>query len=315
MHLKYRILFGIVLIFIGICSPIFAQAPPATLLTTIQTAEPIGKGGSSTSFALFQYAKREGLAPDHSQRVVIGGFEESHKVKLEIETFLIPVRFIYGLSNKLDLHLGATLSTGGVQKVVENFYNTEDPLLESKNRVYDQHVYEGLIGLKYNLKPEQNDGFPSISIGTDTYFGLTADDRFNSKNEFLDHTPIDGFPFVGINTYIVGTHRMGRYFKVHAGAGIFLSSKMLKTTDFFISNWMAGGEIAVSDNMWLAADFSRELQYAGINVSNMMGLAFRYAVSDRLAFQVGINNLPGFHFNLTLSGAKAAATKGDKLLF
>ncbi len=315
MSITYRILFGILIISLTITPPILAQAPPATQLTTIQTAEPIGKGGSTTSFSFFQYSKKDGLAPDHSQSVVIGGFEEPHEVNLDIQTFLVPIRFIYGLGDKLDLQLGATLSTGGVQKVVKNFYNAEDSILDAKDRVYEQHIYEGVIGLKYNIKPEKNDGFPSISVGGDFYFGLTADDRLNSNGDFLDRTPIDGFPFIGAYPYIVGTHRFGRYFKVHAGAGISLSSKMLKTTDFFIANWLAGGEVAVSDDLWIAADFTREQQYAGINVSNMLGLAMRYAVSDNLAFQIGINSLPGIHFNLTLGGAQAEATKGDKLLF
>ncbi|MCG9126904.1 hypothetical protein JT359_04815 [Candidatus Poribacteria bacterium] len=315
MYLKYRILFGIIIISLLIAPQILAQAPPATQLTTIQTAEPIGKGGSTTSIGFFQYAKKDGLAPDHSQSVVIGGFEESREVNLDIQTFLVPIRFIYGLSDKLDMQLGATLSTGGVQKVVKNFYNAEDSIIEGKDRVYQQQVYEGVIGLKYNIKPELNDGFPSISVGGDFYFGLTADDRLNSNGNFIDTTPIDGFPFIGAYPYIVGTHRIGRYFKVHAGLGISLSSKMLKTTDFFITNWSAGGEVAVSDNLWIAADFNREQQYAGISVSNMLGLAMRYALTDNSAFQIGINSLPGIHFSLTLGGVQAEATKGDKLLF
>ncbi len=313
MYFKNRIYIGIILILFGIYTTSFAQTPSVSQLTTIQTAEPIGKGGSVTSFGLFQHSKNE-ILPEHSQNVVIGGFEESHRVTLEIETFVIPVRFTYGLSEQLDLQLGATLSTGGVHKVVEDFYNTGDPELNSK-RVYDQPLYEGLIGIKYNIKPEENDGFPSISVGGDVYSGFTTDDRLNSDNDFIDKSPIDGFPFVGVNTYVVGTQRFGRYFKVHAGAGIFLSSKALKTTDFFTLNWQAGGEIAVSDNMWLAGDFSREVQYAGVNFSSILGLAFRYEVSNTLAFQIGLNNLPGFHFSLTLGGEKAQQMDGNKLLF
>ena len=43
----------------------------------------------------------------------------------------------------------------------------------------------------------------------DVQFGFTADDRLNSDNEFLDHSPADGFPFMGVNTYLVGTQRFG----------------------------------------------------------------------------------------------------------
>ena len=300
------------LLFISIVPRLHAQLPGVPHLSTIQTAEPMGKGGSSTTFGLFQYSKVD-LLPDQSQKVDIGGFEESHRVTLEIETFLIPIRFTYGLSEELDLVLGGTLSTGGVRKVVHDFYNTGDPLTD--RRVYDQSLFDGLIGLKYNIKPDRNDNLPSLSVGGDAQFGFTADDRLNSDNEFLDHSPADGFPFLGINTYLVGTQRFGSLFKVHAGVGVFLSSKALKTTDFFTLNWQVGGEVAVSDNMWLVADFSRELPYAGVTVTNLIGLAFRYEISNTLAFQVGYNSQPGFQFNLTFGGEEAQALEGENLLF
>ena len=250
------IIFAVLLV--NITQPLSAQLPAISHLNSIQTAEPIGKGGSSTTFGLLQYAKID-LLPDLSQHVDIGGFEESHRVTLEIETFLVPVRFAYGLSDELDLILGGTFSTGGVRKVVYDFYNTAaenntDPNVN--RRVYDQPLFDGVIGLKYNIKPDRNDNFPSISVGGDVQFGFTADDRLNSDNEFLDHSPADGFPFLGVNTYLVGTQRFGSLFKVHAGVGVFLTSKSLKTTDFFTLNWQVGTEVAVSDNMWLVADFS-----------------------------------------------------------
>lgn len=299
--------------FITINLPIFAQSVSVSQLTTIPTAEPIGKGGSATYLGMFQHPKVD-LLPEHSQNVVIGGFEESHRVTLEIETYLIPVRFTYGLSDHLDLRLGATPSTGGVHKVVEDYYNTGDPDTNFK-RIYEQPLYDGLIGLKYNIRPERNDGFPSISIGGDVYSGFTADDRLNSDNEFLDHTPIDGYPFIGLNTYFVGSQKIGRYFKAHAGAGILISSKLLKTTDLFTYNWMVGGEISMSDTMWFAVDFSRELHYSGVTLTNIFGLAFRYEVSPTLAFQIGLNNLPGFQFSLMFGGSKAQETGGGELLF
>lgn len=301
------------LILISITTPLFAQLPPVPQLSTIQTAEPMGKGGSTTTFGLFQYAKVD-LLPDHSQRVDIGGFEESHRVTLEIETFLIPVRFTYGLSEQLDLVLGGTFSTGGVRKIIHDFYNTDNDELANQ-RVYEQSLFEGIIGMKYNLKPDRNDNFPSLSIGGDAQFGYTADDRLNSDNEFLDHSPADSFPFVGLNTYLVGTQRFGDFFKVHAGVGAFLTSKALRTTDFFTLNWQVGAEVAVSDNMRLVADFSRELPYAGLNVANLIGLAFRYEVSNTLAFQLGYISRPGFQFNLTFGGESARAVSGENLLF
>ena len=304
-------------LFIGIATPLWAQLPAISHLSTIQTAEPMGKGGSSTTFGILQYSKVD-LLPDLSQKVDIGGFEESHRVTFQIETFLVPVRFNYGLSDELDLVLGGTLSTGGVRKVVHDFYNTATETSAEPNinrRVYDQPLFDGVIGLKYNIKPDRNDNLPSISLGGDAQFGFTADDRLNSDNEFLDHSPADGFPFLGINTYLVGTQRLGSLFKLHAGVGIFLTSKALKTTDFFTLNWQVGSEVAVSDNMWLVADFSRELPYAGVHVTNLIGFAFRYEISNTLAFQLGFNSQPGFLFNLTFGGEKAQAIDEGNLLF
>ena len=305
------------LLLMGIATPLSAQLPPISHLSTIQTAEPVGQGGTSTTFGLFQYSQVD-LLPEFSQMVDIGGFEESHRVSLEIETFLIPVRFAYGLSDELDLVLGGTFSTGGVRKVVHDFYNTATETADDPNinrRVYDQPLFDGVIGLKYNIKPDRNDNFPSISVGGDAQFGFTADDRLNSDNEFLDHSPADGFPFMGINTYLVGTQRFGSLFKVHAGVGVFLTSKALKTTDFFTLNWQVGGEIAVSDNMWLIADFSRELPYAGIHITNLIGIAFRYEISNTLAFQLGFNSQPGFQFNLTFGGEDTQVLDDENLLF
>lgn len=305
------------LLLVGMASPLSAQLPAIPHLSTIQTAEPVGKGGSSTTFGILQHSKVD-LLPDQRQKVNIGGFEELHRVSLQIETFLIPVRFNYGLTDELDLVLGGTFSTGGVRKTVHDFYNVAeetdvDPTTD--RRVYDQPLFDGVIGLKYNIKPDRNDGFPSISMGGDAQFGYTADDRLNTDNEFLDYSPTDGFPFFGINTYMVGTQRFGSLFKLHAGVGVFLTSKLLKTTDFFSLNWQVGGEVAIADNMWLLADFSRELPYAGINVTNFIGLAFRYEVSNTLAFQLGFNSQPGFQFNLTFGGEKAQAIDEGNLLF
>lgn len=313
MYFLNRITTVVLFFFLTINTVIYAQTPPVPQLNTIQTAEPLGKGGSMTSFGLFQYSKIA-LEPEEMQDVFIGGFERQHLTSLEIETFFIPVRFTYGLSDQVDLILGTTLSVGNVHKVVHDFYDTDDPEI-NPDRVYDQPLYEGIIGLKYNLKPEKNDGLPSLSIGGDIFSGYTADDRLNSKDEFLDPDPVDGYPFVGVNTYFVGTQRIGAFIKIHGGAGVLLSSKSLRTTDTFNFSYFGGGELSIANNMWFAADYSRELLYAGVSVSNVMGLAFRYEVSSTLAFQVGINNLPGFQFNLTLGGQRSKEMEGTQLLF
>ena len=73
---QYAIYAICALLFMGTVLPLSAQLPAISHLTTIQTAEPIGKGGTSTTFGLLQYAKVD-LLPDLSQKVDIGGFEES----------------------------------------------------------------------------------------------------------------------------------------------------------------------------------------------------------------------------------------------
>lgn len=313
MYNKKLLAIFVLFLFTVINTLIYAQTPPVSQLTTIQTAEPLGKGGSMTTFGLFQYSKKT-LEPEEMQTVFIGGFERQTLASLEIETFFIPVRFTYGLSTQVDLLLGATLSVGNVHKVVDDFYDT-DEIDVNQNRVYDQPLYEGIFGLKYNLKPEKNDGLPSLSIGAEFSSGYTADDRLNSKDEFLDPDPIDGYPFAGVNTYFVATQRVGAAIKLHGGAGVLLSSKSLRTSDSFNFSYFGGGEISIADNMWFAADYSRELLYSGVSVSNVMGLAFRYEVSSTLAFQIGINNLPGFQFNLTLGGERSKEMEGTQLLF
>lgn len=313
MDFRNCLFLGIIFVFIGINTTIFAQSPTNPQLTTMQTAETVGKGGSHTSFGLFQHTI-DNVLPPQRQKVIIGGFQELRVVTFEHNTYIVPIRFTYGLNDSLDLQLGATLTTGGANKIVHDFYDSDNPELNAK-RVYNQPIYDGLIGLKYNIKPEKNDGLPSISVGGQVYSGFTADDKLNSDNEFGDDSPIDGFPFIGINTYLVGSQRIGKYFKVHAGAGVYLNSKALDTTDLFRLNYQVGGEIAVAGNLWIAGDYSRELQYSGLNIGNIIGLALRYEVTNNLVFQIGLSTLPGIQFNLTLGGEQAKAMEGNKLLF
>src|SRR3972149_4389559 len=95
-------------LFIVTITPVFGQAPPAPQLGVMQTAETIGKGGYMTAFGLFQVSKKSIDEPKQPQRVIIGNFDEQHRVELEIETFLVPARLTYGIGDRLDLILGAT---------------------------------------------------------------------------------------------------------------------------------------------------------------------------------------------------------------
>ena len=325
--MRGRLLLILSAVVVGMITSTFGQASPVPQLGVMQTAETLGKGGYTTNIGLFQFEKERRI-PENRQRVIIGNFEEFHLVELEIETFLVPIRFTFGLSDKVDLTLGGTFSTGGVRKIIPDFYRIDDTDKEelpldptTDRRVYNQALFDTVIGLKYNIKPDVYDGLPSLSVGGDVQIGYTADNRLNSDNEFIDRTPGDSFPFVGINTYLVGTQKFNEYLSAHGALGTYLSSKSLKTTDSFTLIWQFGGELAFSENLWLVGDFSRALPLSGVTITNLLSLGFRYQLSNTAAFYVGFVSEPGFQFYLTIGGKKEAIIApetpetGDDLLF
>ena len=306
---------------------LFAQSPPVTQLGVMQTADTLGKGGYTTSVGMFQIDRKKlDVTPKQPQRVVIGNFEGLHNVELEVNTFLIPARLTYGIGERLDLLLGATFSTGGARKIVPDFYRIGDTYDAEESidatqdrRVYEQSIFDLVVGLKHNIKPDQQDGFPGISIGGDVQVGFTADDQLNTDKEFVDASPADSFPFMGINTYLVGTQRFGQFMRVHAGVGSYLSSKSLKSSDSFQLIWQLGAEFAFSNNFWLVTDFSRRRAFSGIAINDLISIGFRYKLSDTVAFNIGYVTEPGFQFYLTVGGGKGGTVvpegDGDDLLF
>jgi hypothetical protein len=306
---------------------LFAQSPPVTQLGVMQTADTLGKGGYTTSVGMFQIDRKKlDVTPKQPQRVVIGNFEGLHNVELEVNTFLIPARLTYGIGERLDLLLGATFSTGGARKIVPDFYRIGDTYDAEESidatqdrRVYEQSIFDLVVGLKHNIKPDQQDGFPGISIGGDVQVGFTADDQLNTDKEFVDASPADSFPFMGINTYLVGTQRFGQFMRVHAGVGSYLSSKSLKSSDSFQLIWQLGAEFAFSNNFWLVTDFSRRRAFSGIAINDLISIGFRYKLSDTAAFNIGYVTEPGFQFYLTVGGGKGGTVvpegDGDDLLF
>ncbi len=304
-----------------------AQSPPVTQLGVMQTADTLGKGGYTTAVGMFQVDRKKlDDTPKQPQRVVIGNFEGLHNVEFDVNTFLIPAQFTYGIGERLDLLLGATFSTGGAHKIVPDFYrigdtyDVEESIDSTRDRrVYEQSIFDLVVGLKHNIKPDRQDGLPGISIGGDVQVGFTADDQLNTDKEFVDASPADGFPFVGVNTYLVGTQRFGQFMRVHAGVGSYLSTKSLKSTDSFQLLWQLGVEFAFSDNFWLVTDFSRRRALSGITLSDLISIGFRYRLSDTAAFNIGYVTEPGFQFYLTIGGGAeggAAPEEGEAdLLF
>ena len=307
--------------------PLYAQSPPVTQLGVMQTADTLGKGGYTTSFGMFQIDRKKlDTDPKQPQRIVIGNFEGLHNVEFDVNTFLIPARLTYGIGERLDLLLGATFSTSNAQKIVPDFYRIGDTYDAEQSidatrdrRVYEQSIFDFVTGLKYNIKPDLQDGLPGISIGGDVQIGFTADDQLNSDKEFLDPAPADSFPFMGVNTYLVGTQRFGQFMRLHVGVGSYLSSKSLKSSDSFLLLWQLGAEFAFSDNFWLVGDFTRRHALSGITINDLIGIGFRYKLSDRAAFNIGYVTEPGFQFYLTVGGGKEGvvvpAEGGDDLLF
>ena len=324
-HQRILLIFSVFLAILG--TSIFAQSPPVTQLGVMQTADTLGKGGYTTSVGMFQVDRKKlDETPKQPQRVVIGNFEGLHNVEFDVNTFLIPAQLTYGIGERLDLLLGATFSTGGARKIVPDFYRLGDTYDAEQaldptqdRRVYEQFLFDLVIGLKHNIKPDQQDGLPGISIGGDVQVGFTADDQLNSDKEFVDASPADGFPFVGANTYLVGTQRFGQFMRVHAGVGSYLSSKSLKSTDSFQLLWQLGAEVALSDDFWLVSDFSRRRAFSGITINDLISIGFRYRLSDTAAFNIGYVTEPGFQFHLTVGGEKGGAvvptSGGDDLLF
>ena len=331
MHLfqitQCRILLILSIFFAITGNPLFAQSPPVTQLGVMQTADTLGKGGYTTAVGMFQVDRiKLDETPKQPQRMVVGNFEGLHNVEFEVNTFLIPAQLTYGIGERLDLLLGATFSTGGAHKIVPDFYRIGDTydaedLLDSTQdrRVYEQSIFDIVIGLKHNIKPDQQDGLPGISIGGDVQVGFTADDQLNSDKEFVDASPADSFPFMGINTYLVGTQRFGQFMRVHAGVGSYLSSKSLKSTDSFQLLWQLGAEVAFSNNFWLVGDFSRRRVFSGVAINDLISIGFRYRLSDTAAFNIGYVTEPGFQFYITVGGEKGGAVVpeggGDDLLF
>lgn len=324
---EQRIFLVISVFFVIAGTPLFAQGPPVTQLGVMETADTLGKGGYTTSFGMYQVDRKQlDITPEQPQRVVIGNFEGLHNVEFDVNTFLIPARLTYGIGERLDLLLGATFSTGGARKIVPDFYRIGDAYDADRaldatedRRVYEQSIFDAVVGLKHNIKPDLQDGLPSISIGGDVQIGFTADDQLNADKEFVDVSPADSFPFMGVNTYLVGTQRFGRFMRVHAGIGSYLSSKSLKSTDSFQLIWQLGAEFAFSDSFWLVGDFSRRRAFSGITIDDLISIGFRYKLSDTAAFNIGYVTEPGFQFYLTVGGSKESAIptaeSGDDLLF
>ena len=307
-------------LFIGIfsTSDAFSQSNSATHLGIMPTAETLGKGGYSTSIGMFKY---EALESNQNQKVVIGNFfVEKHDVEYHANAELLPVKLIYGVSEYLDFYLGGTYGMGDSYKAISDYYETGD----ESGRIYSQFLFDGTMGLKYKIKPDFNDGLPALSVGGEIQTGYTADDTMTSDGNFVDETPMDSFPFVGMGTYLVASQNL-QMVKLHAAVGMLVSSKSPRVTDSFKLSVQGGSELMLAENLSLIADFTTVRLYSGVDFKNLLSVGFRYNLSERTAFSVSFataNSKPGFQFNLFVGGEKerplapeTPKTGGEELLF
>ena len=262
------------------------------------TALTLGKGGYSTSIGMFEY---EATASTENPMEVGDFFQEKHKVDFEADTFLVPVKLTLGVSDYLDLTFGGTYSSGDSKKIVRDYYETGDPTKD--NRVYSQFLFDGTIGLKYNIKPDIGDGYPGVSIGGEIQTGYTADDRTNDDGAFSDDTPTNSLPFFGIGMYAAASQDF-KLFSAHGAAGTFLSSKMPKITDSFKVIAQAGGEMPISDELYIMADFTTVRVLSGVDIESFLSVGFRFDITENASFNVGFASTPGFQFNLFIGGEK-----------
>lgn len=256
-------------------------------LGVMQTANTLGKGGYATAIGVIQFS--QSARSENRMPITLGNFETEHQIGIDAEGQLIPVRLTFGLGDRFDLTLGGTIASGEVQKTVFDFYNSGDDLKD--RRVYDQPLFDGIIGMKFNIKPDHGDGFPAISIGGEVQNGYTVD------TDLSDSTPADGRSFFGATAFISTSFAFTSDLRVHATTG----THFLKDLSFF---WQIGGEFAVSEKLWFVGDFSNGTMINGLEFDRPISVGIRYDLSDRASLIIAPIASPGFQFNLTFGGEK-----------
>ncbi|HIA67889.1 TPA: hypothetical protein EYN98_17935 [Candidatus Poribacteria bacterium] len=288
-------LFTIILILVTIAVQATDAQPFPTELGAMQTAHTLGKGGYITSIGVTQYEKEN--ISETKQDVIIGNFEELRILELLANVKLIPIRLTYGIGDHLDLILGGTLASGEAKKIVRDFYNTGD--MHRDRRAYNQPVFETIIGMKYNIKPDVGDGLPTISVGGEFQTGFTIDHTIDKK--FSDTSPADGASFLGVIPYMAITQPVMPDFHMHAVIG----SHFFSNLNFF---WQIGGELELNEKIWVLGNYSNRIITNGIEIKRPTGFGLRYNLSDQASLSVNFTTAPGIQFNLMLGGLSKRIT-------
>jgi len=269
-------------------------------LNLIPASRAVGKGGYSISIGAFSYN------PDKITRKSIevdaGNYlKEKHKVDLQSDIWLTPIRITYGMSKRLDFIFGTTYSAGDTDKSIYDYYETGEA---GETRAYPQVVQDGILGMKY-IVSESIAGSPDLAIGGEIHGGYTVDD------EFTDETIRDSFPFVAMQLYLSASYDL-KVAGVHGAAGVFVSSKSIESDDNkFELPIQAGLEIpfvAPFDKLTVVLDIAWPKASSGVDLGTVISGGFRYDISSRATINASITSSIGFLIGLTVNGGKPVVT-------
>jgi len=271
-----------------------ARGMPAVDMNLIPTAETLGKGGYSFSVGMLPY--NEAGETHTNMEVDVGGFfRERHDVKLKSDIWLVPSRITYGISERLDFTFGGTYSRGDTTKTITDYYEIGD---EAKERVYSQPVFDGVLGMKYNIQ-KATTKLPAMSVCGEVQMGYTVDD------EFVDKTIGDGFPFVAMQIYMLASYDF-QIANVHGGLGMSISSKSVQAGKRFDLPVQLGAEIPF-DGFAAVVDVALFKAFSGIGMTNIISGGVRYDISSRATLNVSAVSLGGLMVRLTVGGMKPEA--------
>jgi hypothetical protein len=264
------------------------QANPVNL-NLIPCAETLGKGGFSFSTGMYPYSIKETTVDPIN--IDIGGFfKEPHKVELNSDIWLIPVRITYVISDRLDFTFGGTYSTGNTEKTILDYYEVGD---ESKKRVYSQPVLDGVLGMKYKIQDVKGN-IPALAFGVELQMGYTVDDGF------VDETLENGFPFVASLLYMSGSYSLN-VASIHGGIGMSISSKSVQTNRRFDLPIQIGAEVPFGV-LSAVVDYNGFKSLSGVGLKSVISGGLRYDISQNSALNASVASVGGFTITLTIGG-------------
>ncbi len=269
-----------------------ARGRSAVDLNLMPTANTLGSGGYSFSSGMLPY-DTQGSTLDPVSVDIGGFFKERHKVKLKSDIWLVPTRITFGLSERFDLTFGGTYSAGDTDKSILDYFETGD----DKERVYEQTVVGGVLGMKYGLQ-EATERLPAVAVGGEVQLGYTVD------NNLVDDTPADDFPFVAVQLYLSASYDF-EMASLHGSLGMFLSSEAVESDERFDIPIQVGAEIPF-DGFAAVVDIALFRAFSGVGLDNIISGGLRYDISSRAMLNASIVSVCGFIVRLTVGGKQSA---------